>query len=243
MFEKTFTFWRRLIGTEAAPAPESSTTAAVEDDRRLWARHAADLEGSVEVSGNGYRDKMRAHVRDLSLGGANLLVDRPLPAGQMLSLELPAGVDEVRTVLGCVTRVGRADDGQWSLGLVFSRELSSDDLARFGADKVRAGQDDQRIWVRYDCALRAKCKRLSDSEGEPQAVRVLNISASGIGLALDFPVKSGSLLTLDLLDRHGRMVCTILACAVHTSSRAGAEYSIGCNFIRELTEEELQSLL
>lgn len=238
MFEKTFTFWRRLIGT--TPAPQ---TAAVEDDRRLWVRYATDVPGKVQLAEKGYRDKVQANIRDLSLGGANLVVDRPLPVGQMLSVELPAANEETRTVLACVVRAIEENDGKWSLGCVFARELAQEDLARFGADKVRAARNDQRVWVRYDCAVKAKCRRFGDDANDPQPVKVLNISASGIGLALDASVESGTLLTLDLLDKKDRPVCTILACVVHTTSRAGGDCALGCNFIRELTEEELQSLL
>ena len=69
-------------------------------------------------------ESIRAKVRDLSLGGANLLVDRPFEAGQMLSVELPANKGDVRTVLACVVRVIPQEDGHWSLGCVFSRELN-----------------------------------------------------------------------------------------------------------------------
>ena len=192
MFEKTFTFWRRLIGKESAPAKE---TTALEDDRRLWVRYAADLRGEVQLAEKGFRDRIRANVRDLSLGGASLLVERPLPAGQMLSLELPSADNEVHTVLACVVRATPEEEGKWSLGCVFSRELTHDDLQRFGADKVQADHDDQRIWVRYDCALTASCRRFGDPADEAQRVKVLNISASGIGLAFASSVESGTLLT------------------------------------------------
>jgi hypothetical protein len=38
-------------------------------------------------------------------------------------------------------------------------------------------------------------------------------------------------------------VRSILACIVHTTVRAGGELAAGCNFIRELGEEELNALL
>src|SRR5438876_588460 len=135
MFERTFTFWRRLIGAAAAPATKTAT--AVEDDRRLWGRFPTDLQGHVEVAERGTRDRLLADVRDLSLGGANLLVDQPLPAGQMLTLELPTGKGEVHNVLACVVRATPGDEGKWSLGCVFARELTGADLNRFGAQKVQ----------------------------------------------------------------------------------------------------------
>src|SRR5712692_9561689 len=113
MFEKTFTFWRRLLGKTPAPAAQ---TVSVQDDRRLWVRFETDLQGNVQLAEKGQRDRLLARVRDLSLGGANLLVDRPLPLGQLLTLELPADKNEVRTVLACVVRAIPQADATWSLG-------------------------------------------------------------------------------------------------------------------------------
>jgi hypothetical protein len=238
MFEKTFSFWHRLVGTTSA-AP----SAAVHDDRRLWVRYAADLEGKVQLAEKLGSAKILAKVRDLSLGGANLLVDQPLQPGQMLSVELPADQGDVRTVLACVVRATPQAEGHWSLGCVFSRELNNDDLGRFGAQNVQADSDDNRIWVRFPCELKATYSKVGDIVGQSQPAEVLNISANGIGLAVQPTLQAGSLVNVDLLDKNGRMMRTILACVVHTTQRASGDYAVGCNFIRELTEEELQSLL
>jgi c-di-GMP-binding flagellar brake protein YcgR len=239
MFERTFSFWRNLVGK---PQASQRAAGAVEDDRRMWVRYASDLQGQVQLTEKQGSDKIQAHVRDLSVGGANLLVDRPLSPGHMLSLELPANKGSIRTVLACVVRAIPTEDGQWSLGCVFSRELDSDDLDSLGAKKVQAANEDQRIWVRFSCAVKARYRKFADPLAESRAVEVLDISASGIGLVVP-SLDAGSLLTVDLQDKNGRKVCSILACVVHTTRRAGGDYAVGCNFIRELSEEELQSLL
>jgi hypothetical protein len=244
MLQSVFMFWRHLIGE----SPEAQAV-SVQGDKRQWDRHATDLQGNVQVAKKGARDKILACVRDLSCAGANLLLDRPLAPGQMLSLELPAANDEVRTVLAYVVRCipQRADPiYAWSLGCLFARELSITDLNSLGAPKVSASDDDKRIWVRYDCVrcpVKANYRKVGDSASESQPVQVLDISAAGIGLSVRSPLDAGSLLTLDLLDKSGRNALTILACVVHTTSRVGGEYAVGCNFIRELSEEELQSLV
>jgi c-di-GMP-binding flagellar brake protein YcgR len=240
MFEKTFTFWRQLIGTSPTPAAHA---AAVHDDRRLWVRYPADLQGNVQVAQNQGSEKIQANIRDLSAGGANLLVDRPLPAGNMLTLELHAHQGNIHTVLACVVRSIPQEGGKWSLGCVFSRELGSEDLDNFGAQKVPASGADNRVWVRFACAVKASYRKLDEPMDAAQTVEVLNISASGIGLVVQPSLEAGALLTVDLLDKNGRKAVSILACVVHTTLRAGGDYAVGCNFIRELTEEELQSLL
>lgn len=238
MFATTLTLWHNLIGTAPAVPP-----ASVLDDRRLWVRYATDLQGNVQLAANGQTEKFLAYVRDLSLGGANVLIDRAIEVGQMLTLELPADENEVRSVLACVVRVIPHANGVWSLGCVFSRELSRSDLVRCGTPKVEATDDNKRVWVRFACALKANCRRASEPANEARPVDVLNISATGIGLSVRSVLELGTLLSVDLLDKNGGHACAILACVVHSTLRASGDYSLGCNFIRELTERELKSLL
>jgi hypothetical protein len=235
MIEKVFTFWRSLVGKKAAPSP------LAHDDRRLWVRYAADLQGSLHV-GDASHAKLLANVRDLSVGGANLIVDRPLTLGQMVTLELPAR-DEMRTVLACVVRVHRDPSGGWLVGCVFSRELSTDDLDRIGAQKTPAGADDNRRWVRYPCRFQTSFQKVSDKSGPAHPAEVLNISANGIGLAIQPSLQAGTLLNVNLSDQNGKPIRTLLACVVHTTARAGGDHAVGCNFIRELSDDELRSLL
>jgi hypothetical protein len=237
MFEKTFSFWRRLVGH--APTP----TAPDQQDRRLWVRFAADFPGNVQLAGAGGGDRILARVRDLSIGGVNLEIDRRLPLGQMLTLELAGANDEIRSVLACVVRTTAESDGKWSLGCVFSRELTEDDLERFGAQKTQPTSHDKRTWVRYECDVQAAYRKVGDPLALAHPAKVLNISANGIGLSVHPSLNAGALLNVDLRDRTGRMVRTILACVVHTTERAGGEFAVGCNFIRELREDELESLL
>lgn len=238
MLQRTFSIWRRLVGGQ--PAAESSV--ATQEDRRLWVRYPADLETNVQVSGES-DGKFAGQVCDLSRGGARLLVERPVPAGQMIRLELPyAAQDARREVLACVVRVA-AVGGEWSLGCIFSRELSEEDLRNFGADKVRADTEDQRGWKRFPTQQEVRWQKADAPDSCFQNAQVTNISASGIGLLLRAEMETGVLLTLELLGRGGRVVRTILACVVHVTSHPGGDWSLGCNFIRQLEEADLQELV
>lgn len=244
MFERTFSFWRSLVGRREAPAPVNRGGAAVEEDRRLWVRFQADVETRVQLAQGDDAERVSARVRDVSAGGANLVAGRAFQPGQILSLELPGAVgDALQIVLACVVRVARQADGEWSVGCVFSRELSHEDLERFGARKTKPADDDQRTWVRYECAVTATYQRVGDTDGETYTAQVLNLSASGVGLLLIDEIEPGSLINLTLQGKQGHAVRTILACIVHSTRRAGGELAIGCNFIRELGEDELKALL
>src|SRR5438445_9916070 len=88
MFAQTFSFWRRWIGKEK-PAGAGGT--AVAEERRLWVRYEADLEAHVQPAQPAQAERTLVRVRDISLGVAHLVTDRPFQAGQILSLELTAG--------------------------------------------------------------------------------------------------------------------------------------------------------
>ena len=86
MLGRTFSFWRRLVGKAPAETGE---------ERRLWVRYPADVRTSV-LPGSGLpsaeqsrENRVSAMVRDVSAGGANLIVSQAFQPGQMLSLELP----------------------------------------------------------------------------------------------------------------------------------------------------------
>jgi hypothetical protein len=83
---------------------------------------------------------------------------------------------------------------------------------------------------------------VSSVEGEPRRGKVVNISASGLALLVDEPLEAGALLSIHLPQR-ARGVLTILACVVHTTDRGDGQQIAGCNFIRELSESDLLSLL
>src|SRR6266581_3454525 len=175
MFEKTFSFWRRLVGQAPAVATRG---AGAQEDRRLWTRFETDVKGQVQLAEQDDSEKIPAIIRDLSVGGANLLVDRPYQPGHMLRLELPASAEGVRTVLACIVRVIPAADSLWSIGCVFARELSNDDLASLGAKKEQATDSDLRRWVRFTCGVTASYRKVGDPANQSFPAAVLNISAN-----------------------------------------------------------------
>jgi hypothetical protein len=241
MFERTFSFWRHLLGKTEQPGDAGGT--AVAEDRRLWVRYEADLEARVQLAQESHSERVSARVCDISIGGANLITDVAFQAGQILSIELPVVDDEQQVVLACVVRVLPQRDGTWSLGCVFSRELSVQDLEKVGAQKAKPAPGDQRSWVRFDTTTTATFQRIGEENGQSHSAQVLNVSASGVGLLLREPIEPGGLINLSLQGKHGQPVRSILACVVHTTVRAGGELAVGCNFIRELGEDELQVLL
>ena len=89
--------------------------------------------------------------------------------------------------------------------------------------------------------MTAVCQEVAAPKQEPWPVQVLNVSSSGIGLLASRTIEPGTLLNLEL--HRGSDGHTMLACVVHVTPQGDGRLGLGCNFIRELTEDEMKTLL
>jgi hypothetical protein len=233
--------WRRLTSRRrATQQPVGAGT--IEDERRVWVRHPADLHTTVAAAADDAG--FAARIRDISRGGIKLLTEQAFDPGTLLTVGLPGGdtVPEL-TVLACVVRCEALGPKLWVLGCTFSQEMSAADLHAFGAARTRPAQPDLRAWERYPCNVQAACQTVSAPEEEPWSARVLDVSPAGMALAADRVVDTGALLSVVLRGPHSGEPLTILACVVHVGQRPEGGCILGCNFIRELSDADLQQLL
>ncbi len=240
MLARTFSFWRRLVGRTEGTEGGVGT---LETDRRVWVRFPANLEATLQPPGDATR--FTAQIRDISRGGVNLIADRPFQPGDHVSIELPAADGCTHNVLACIVRVNGASSGAWELGCTFSRELSDSDLQSLGARRQKPTPPDQRTWLRFPCDVRASYQFVAGDNAEPESyeARVENISPSGIALVVPDPVETGVLLSIEIHAAAGTAARTILACVVHAARQQDGQWALGCNFIRELSEADLQVLV
>jgi hypothetical protein len=233
-------FWKRWGNWPSESAQTEAGT--LQADRRVWVRYPADLEASIQAPGPAEQGRWSALVRDISRWGINLLVQHPFKPGDMLSVELPAADGEaVNRVLACIVRVNREGE-EWALGCNFSQELGEEELKGFGAKKQKYPPGDRRTWKRFPGQVKATYQVVGYEETAICQGEVLNISASGIGLLVGQPIELGSLLNLELWQANGASARTILACVVRASEEGG-RWALGCNFIRELSEDDLEALV
>jgi hypothetical protein len=235
MLQRFRDLWRRMLGGNKDTG---------EEERRIWVRHPSSAQTVVQQTGNGMDPRLSARVRNVSRGGINLVIGQPLKAGDMLSIDLPGGTPEsASAVLACVVHVRPEGKEEWALGCTFSEELSDDDLTAFGAQRLKPPAPDNRNLVRFVCNVQASCQGVEDADKTTWPAQVVNISANGIGLLVERAVETGTLLSLDLRSPSTQSARTILACVVHVTTRPGSERLLGCNFIRELSEDDLKALL
>ncbi|HMF18146.1 MAG TPA: PilZ domain-containing protein [Gemmataceae bacterium] len=208
----------------------------------MWIRYPASLDTTLQTLAKPDQNGWSALVRDISRAGINLLVKHPFEPGDLLSVELPGPQGQAaHNVLGCIVRVEQEGD-EWALGCVFSQELGDKELEDFGAKRQKTSSTDQRTWTRFPCQVKATYQVVGYEETPICAAEVSNISPSGIGLLVNQPIEMGSLLNLELQQAGSASKRTILGCVVH-ANRDGPRWALGCNFIRELSEDDLQALV
>jgi hypothetical protein len=233
--------WRRLVNWR------SNRTEDIQDDeteRRVWVRLPSSVGTACESAARGAKVRVSAWVRDISRGGVNLLVSQRFGPGALLSVEIPGpGENSSSAVLAYVVHAKAQADGTWSLGCRFARELEDEDLEALGAERRRAGARDQRTWERFPCSVQGSYQLLSAAEQEPSPMQVHNICATGAAILVNRSIDPGILVSLDLHGPAGKGQLSMLACIVHVTPREGGTWRLGCNFIRELSDQELCALL
>lgn len=233
MWSKTVSRWGRLLGLGRSDVAE--------EERRLWGRVPCDVETTIQSANGDSAPALPARARNVSQGGINLSAAKPFEPGALLSVALPVG-DGGAEVLACVVRCEALADGLWELGCTFAAHLSDEDMQSLGGRKEKAAGPDQRGWVRYPCHAEAAYELVrAPGQGEP-AVAVLNVSASGIALQVGAALHVGELLSLELR-RDGVPLLTTLASVVRAATAPDGARVVGCNFIRELADEQVEALL
>lgn len=236
------TFWRWLTG-QALPLTTSEGGDKTADERRVWLRYAAQRNVRCGDASDATDGGATGVIRDLSRGGVQILAARRYEPGTLLSVELPAmGEQGALTVLACVVRAQPHGDSEWAMGCRFSCQLNEEQLGAFGAARTRPATADPRGWERFACDVKAFVQRVNGTDPAYRPARVLNIAVGGMALQVEEPVAVGELLSADLHDGENRPIVTLLACVVH--SEAGSQgHRLGCNFIRELTDQEIRALV
>jgi c-di-GMP-binding flagellar brake protein YcgR len=239
MFERTRSFWRRLL---ARATPGQGPLGM--EERRVWIRYRADLQTSYKPASAPETTRLSTHVRNISLGGINLVGSRPFQPGELLTVELPGSTEQSRyDVLACVVHCTEERPGECSLGCNFSRELTDDDLASFGAKREKSEPPDQRQWRRFAARVTAIYQPVAQDNKDRLTAQVLDISPSGLRLLVEREMENGTLLSVELHNGAGTRGPTMLACIVHVNCLGDKGWVLGCNFIRSLNEQDLEALV
>lgn len=226
--------WHRWRRAYIAQTPKS--------DRRAWVRYPCDMETSCKAEAD--RLGCPATVRNISLGGMSLQVERQFESGTLIRVEVQSSLENTPHML-CVRviHVTPQPDGTWLLGCAFARELSDDSLRAFRAARVRPLPPDQRTWTRFLCNIMTSCKSVNPAHLEPSSAKILNVSPAGLGLLVTREFEQGSLVSVELPGSMGQPPTAVLARVIHAKPRPTGDWVLGCAFTRQLTEQELQKMV
>jgi hypothetical protein len=244
MFQRTFSLCRQLLSWSRFLGPaETSGDFSGADERRVWVRRPSNAQVTCQTTSDEDDQRYPAQVRNVSRGGISLSLDRRFEPGTLLTVELPnQGANSTYTVLVCVAHVQAQEGGKWALGCRFSRDLDDDDLLAFEAQQIQPSPPDLRTWVRFPSNTEATVQLATAMDREPWTAKVLNISANGVALLVSRPIDPGTTLSLQLKRNTADEPLTLVACVVRVEVVGESERMLGCNFIRELDDNELQAL-
>jgi hypothetical protein len=228
MLRRTRTLLRRLTGSG--------------DERRAHQRHRLDVDTVCRALADDA--DMPARIRNVSRSGINLTVPKSVPEGTMIRVNLPAAPDGPHTsVLACVTNIHVYSEGLWSLGCVFSLELSDGEMRQFGGEKTPSKPSDQRAWVRYPTKGPIAYRALTGDDEPSRSAELIDLAPAGVGLLVADRLEPGTAITVNLRRQNDRPDRTVLACVVYLADRGDGKWAIGCNFLHELSEKDLNELV
>jgi hypothetical protein len=107
---------------------------------------------------------------------------------------------------------------------------------------VPADLAERRAAVRYPSQCATACHPVPEGDALCSA-RVVDISTTGIGLLVDRFVEPETLLGVDMQCDEPALTYTLLVEVRHVTQRADGEWLLGCSFARELSQQEVQTLL
>lgn len=239
MSERVSTFWRRL---DWRVWRQSYIAHTHETERLAWIRPVANVPGSAPQAAPS-EEQCAAHVRDVSLGGLLLIVNRQFTAGTLLRVEVQnTSGGPALGLLARVLHVSARSGGRWLLSCCFAKELTDEDLRVFGAERVRPASADGRAWVRFPCQADSIFHHVIAADYERSKGKVLNISAGGLALQVDRQCEPGTLLSIELRDNQNQ-TRKLMARVVHVTARPEGDWVLGCTFVSELNDTELQALM
>jgi PilZ domain len=96
---------------------------------------------------------------------------------------------------------------------------------------------DKRHAERHECVLDSRTSPLDDPEGFSWGASIRDLSRTGVGLIVCFPFRTGTYLAVELQGS------TMLSRVVHVRDRNDGSYQVGCEFLRALTDDELDRLI
>jgi len=103
--------------------------------------------------------------------------------------------------------------------------------------------NERRVAVRHSSAFEAISRPLDTHDTLSWGAQVHDVSAHGIGLIVCYPFKPGTYLAIDIDGYPAATRRTLLARVVHAQDQADGSWKVGCEFVKQLTQSEVELLV
>jgi hypothetical protein len=101
---------------------------------------------------------------------------------------------------------------------------------------------EKRTTARQACQIEVTSRPLDLGDGMAWGGTVKDISAGGLNLGLCFPFSPGTYLAIDL--QSPALVSSTLVCqVVHVHDHADGTWTLGCEFVKPLSDSDVELLL
>jgi hypothetical protein len=233
--------WQKIVKPQNFRRSHQLTGSTAE--RTVWIQECMRVAALDDVPATENPERFPAKVEEVSKSEICLRASKQVRRSSLLSIELPHGEGgSADCVLAYVIRSSPAGES-WVLSCVFSTELSDEDLRSFGGCKTRPAPPTRRGWSRFPFQGPVTYRSLHNPDQKRQTAQAVDISPTGIGLVVNEAIEAGAVLNLEIAGRLGRSERVLEACVVRSGAMAEGRWRLGCNFIRQLQENELQGFL
>jgi hypothetical protein len=117
-------------------------------------------------------------------------------------------------------------------------------VSQISAPRVRPQpRGNARATVRYRCAPATIGKVVVEGDHELQHAWVVDLSTTGVGLALPRPVPSGIEATIQIRGTNGTKIYDLTVRVIHCTEQPHRDWAVGCEFVQPLSLDDLDNLL
>jgi hypothetical protein len=110
-------------------------------------------------------------------------------------------------------------------------------------DRAEQADIEQRVAARQTCLIEATSRPIEVGDGMAWGGNVKDISAGGLKLGICFPFSPGTFLAIELQSAAGAVSRAFVCRVVHVHDHADGTWTLGCEFIKPLSDSEVDLLL
>jgi hypothetical protein len=216
-------------------------------DRRLFRRMPCKLRVQSRLSRVTEEGVWLAAIRNISLEGIGLMVNRLVRPGMFLTVELPSRPPIMRKPILVQVAHARAHPGGqwWNLGGQFVRKLAKEDLDFLIARQPAINPPvERRVSPRFTTKFKTACPLIRATEEGPWWASVRDVSLRGVSIIVNRPFHTGACATIELPTKVGELGQSRLMCIKHIHLRPGNQWWVaGGQFMNKLTRLELLEMM